>query len=289
MKIGIIRSTGSSQGDMVLKGIYGQFAAGEVEGGIGTFQIAPEFRRISHLFSYLDSGASPVVPRDIAILEVEESQEHLAKAQLMHAMATRWGKMYESVTPQQPGVMTAMLAGESRQVANGAKSHLVSMGMRAYLVPITCEMTTYEPGSFIATERDLVACLREPRNITLAEGDPVDLGTDVLVTSLQSPARDEATPVAVGEAAAARPWADGQYEGGIVATISGSMLVIAPSAEKVREAAELALKLHAQASDTGVQVEILPEAIQSMRPFPVEETAGDPDFDDDPDFDRDRG
>lgn len=291
--IGIVRTTGSSQGDQVLRGVYGQFIPGEIEGGVGKFQIAPEFKRISHLFALLDNGQSPVQPRDVHTIEVEDSQEHLVKAQLMHSMAARWAKMYEGVAPRQIGLLGSMIGAESANVSAAAKQHLISMGMRAYLVPVTCEMTTCAPGAALSSERELIAHLTGPRNIVIAEGEVVDLGTELLVTRLQQPARDTVAPAA-GTDAPVPQWVGSDFNCGVVAQVAGSIVVLAPSAEQARQAAEIALRMHSEGEATGVALELMPEAVASVRPLPgetmtdFEDSGYDPDFSDD-DTDRDRG
>jgi hypothetical protein len=292
--IGIVRSTGSLQGDQVLRGVYGQFTPGEVDGGVGKFQIAPEFKRISHLFALLDNGQSPVQPRDVHTIEVEDSQEHLVKAQLMHAMAGRWTKMYAGVAPSQAGLLGTMLQTESANVATAAKHHLISMGMRAFLVPVTCEMSTSMPGVHLSSERALLGSLGGPRNITVGEGDPVDLGTEVLGTRLQQPARDEVAPAA--DAAVATPqWGSSNFSYGVVAQVAGSVMVLATSPQQAREAVAIALRLQADSDATGMALELMPEAVMSVAPAPTESYIdgdsddSDPDFDDDGDGFRDRG
>lgn len=291
--IGIVRSTGSLQGDRVLRGVYGQFIPGEVDGGVGKFQIAPEFKRISHLFGLLDNGQSPIAPRDIYTIEVEDHQEHLAKAQLMHAMSARWAQLYQGVAPAQVGMLNAMMNAESANVAAAAKSHLVSMGMRTFLVPVSCEMTSYTPGNQLATERELMASLQEPTALELADGEAVDIGTEPLVSRLQQPARDEAAAAPTAADVPPPAWAGAEFNNGVIAQLRGSIVVLAPSAQQAREAAQIALRLGADTHATGVAVEFMPEGITAVRALPAEATQDFEDSGFDPDFDdrdpRERG
>lgn len=293
-QIGIVIDTGSGAGNMVLRGVYGDYVPNaEIEGGVGQFRIAPEFGRISHLFSYLEAGTAPVVPTSVATLEVEDHMVDVAKALLMNALAINWARMYSERMPQQPGVLAEMFKGESARVAAGAKQHLTSMGMRSFLVPVTCTLKTDCSGAYVRTERDLVGMLDHTRaeNVVVAMDQPVtDMGTEALATAFTVSPRDEAPEPAPGNDASVTPapqWADFQ---GIEANVKGTMVVVAPTAELAREAAHTCLAMAAHPQLRAVPTLVV-ESITSVTDRRLYAQDGDPDFDDDGDSysDRDRG
>jgi hypothetical protein len=312
--LSVILTTGTYMGDSVLRGVYGTSEPSAVEGGVAKFTVSPEFSRVSHLFSYLESGSAPIAPTAMVTLQVEEDFESTAKAQLMHALALRWNEMYAQVTPQQPGPLAAMLKGEAAQVANGAKSHLISMGMRAFMVPLTCTMVSSSLGRYIKDERALVEDLQRsrPQNIAfLADEAPTDLGTSALGGRVVVQARDHAPepaaeqPVAsfeggvlrVNEVAAtdappvepvvAPPWS--AFDG-IEATVKGTIVVVAPSMDMAVKAAKFRMEL-SQAGQIPMPNEIAVESILAVANRQLGEY--DADFDDGDEYtgdaDRDRG
>ncbi|MEJ8837655.1 hypothetical protein [Ramlibacter sp. AN1133] len=303
--IAIVRSTGSAQGDMILRGVYGRHTPGANAEVVGRFQIAPEFKNISYLFELLDSGETDIRPDSVHTIEVEDHLETLAKAQLMRAMAVRWEKMYANATPSQIGMQATMLKSEGAKVATAVKRHLAGLGMRAYLVPVLCEMSTYEPGRFIDSERTLMATLTNPVNVTaVADAQPMALG-DAL--SRPAPADPEGTAApAAGEiplaaapaggeggamvvaAAPAPAWATDDYANGVTAQVAGNVLVLATSPEEARQAVMLNANMGQQRELTGVSLDLQPVGVIGVRPRPADaeqESGGD--FDDsgfDPDF-----
>jgi hypothetical protein len=325
-QIGIVMSTGSAMGDRVLRGVYGSHVPADIEGGMGKFTAAPEFKRISHLFGYLEAGDAPIKPSSVTVLEVEDHMEHTAKAQLMRALSLNWTQLYSSVTPAEPGMLGAMLKSESGMVATGAKNHLLSMGMRAWLVPVACTMSTADFGGTIATERDLVKRLQAGSldAISLVDHEaPVDLGTEPLIVPASVAARDEAmepgtntianltgepaTPAAATEtlegegasgqaptdtadpampAAPAPAWANFS---GITAAVTGGLVVVAPSAALAVEAARFALS-----AKTGERLLLAPEIIIESVQTTSDRQLGRSEWDDgdgqddDHEYDRDR-
>jgi hypothetical protein len=285
-QISIIKSTGNMMGDRVLGGVYGAHQPAEVEGGVAKFVVSPEFKRISHLFSYLSDGSAPIMPTAMSTIEVDDEFEHTAKAQLMHTLALRWEEMYSGMAPEQPGMLSVMLKGEAAQVSAGAKQHLLSMGMRAYMVPVTCNFYSASMGRYLKTERDLVADLRRsrPDNIVIVTDEaPTDLGTDPLTSKVSVAPRDSAPEPEAGQPEAAPAW---EGFSGIEAHVRGGVIVVASSPEQAVKAAEFRLEL-ARAGEIPMSSEVVVESVLSLKNRELGDY--DPDFDEDEDRGRDSG
>lgn len=272
--ITVIRSTGSPMGDMVLSGVYGTRQLAE-EGGSGQevmdkIRVAPEFGPISHLFSYLEDGSAPIPQLAGVDVTVDDEFEPMVKAQLMHALGARWCGLYSGVNPGVPGVLNSMLKGEGAQVARGVKNHLVSMGMRAYLVPIVATCQTPNDGAYFPSERALVAELQGKRLTEVSfdeQGEVIDTGVEMLGQPAAPTAISEELPepVVVADTNAAPPvapaWAGFQ---GITAQVKASFMVVAANAQDARRIAQWVANQHNAENPTLQISECVIESVESV-------------------------
>lgn len=264
--IHIINSTGSYQGDLVLAGIYGELIHKD---GAPTpiFQVAPEFKQVSHLFGYLEHGKAPIGIHQTSAINVPDEMGDLMKAELMHTLGARWAKMYKNMAPGQDGMMSAMLAGEAASVSNGVRNHLISQGMRAYAVPVSVNVTSGEDAYLGESLEDVTANLQhgdvdiEKIEWAPTEEEAIDLGTQRL-GSIETPienSQEAITERSSGEddeddhdgaedqhPASSAPWSN--FHGAAISA-SGFLTVIARNEQEARMLADF--KCHERYSETG--------------------------------------
>lgn len=240
MKIAIIKHAGSTQANLVLKGVYGAIeqpggaapaqngtfsrfmnllrapaappapqvpqenALVEQADGNRSFKVAPEFARVSHLFEYLDGGVATVDIHTLDEIEVPDNLADTFKANLMHQLGGRWENLYGGVIPAGIDTMTkALLEGESRRVQQGVRSYLESQSMQVFMVEASVRaQSRYGSDSYTSTD-DLLAGM-----VPEADAQAEILGAEAIGTDLLGHTYKEPVQLAnnVSEANAPRPW-----------------------------------------------------------------------------------
>lgn len=293
--ISIIKSTNNYIADRVFAGVYGtrQESPADEEGQPpkSIFTIAPEFRAIGHLFTYLDEGTSPVAPGEFVDIEVPDEQAASVRNQLLYALKNRWKGMYKSMLGQRSSdMLTTMLNAESRNVDSAIDARFATFGLRVWSVPVTGTMRTNEDGYLFANEAQLMQALGgSPRNLAVANDEEV----------VTAAAREETAALApIGEAAMTMGAVDQevsqtpQWQGyaGIEADIKGFMSVVAESPEAAKAAAQSMIEVASRNPELlGLQVE--PREIVATRQIEhadhVTEVLDDDDTGGDSDDDQD--
>lgn len=277
-EIAIINTTGSPQGDMVLTGVYGSLKREPGEDGPGVFEVAPEFKRVSYLFTLLENGEAPVTTSGTRVLLVPEELELDVKAHLMHSLSARWANMYKQVNPNVPGLLNSMMTSESAKVAQGARSHLLSMGMRAYLVPLVVTSHLEAPGDAFRDEANLLqAAALRASTVQVDESRPVlDVGVEMMGVSPVQPAADQ-LPGSADQLVAPPQWSDFS---GIEVEMNASTLIVA---RDMRSARELAGYFAAQHNNpaAGVRLACAPDSLRATRNMNLAMSFDDDDENDD--------
>ncbi len=255
-QIHVIASAGNPQFDLILSGVYGKFQA-----DTSKFAVAPEFYPISPLFGYMDRAGMKIDPRSVAQIDAPDGKENLMRAQLMLNLARRWEDLYQGVAPQVRDMAAAMTQADAQMVANGVRNHLITMGMRGYMVPV---QAVAEAGDIdgAVDERGLIARLHAGRigGLTVCNGEsPIDCGSEVYSTGIiqadaqppqtevQGGASTEDAPVAVAlvaqvDAPPSAPWTNYPQGSGVTAKVAGTMLVCAQTPAGAVEAANWVIR-----------------------------------------------
>lgn len=254
LHIDVLTDTGSHQLTRILAGVYGQY-----EPQTNKFVVAPEFYPVSPLFAYIDRTGMPLRPESVAHLEVPEGKAILMRAQLMLNLARRWDSMYRQVAPSVRDMAAAMTAVDASMVANGVRNHLITNGMRGYMVPVRAIFES-ENIDGAGDERTLIANLQSSRQvgpaIVCADEPPVDCGSDVFSSGpIQFGPPEAPTGQGTGDTLAAEAgletgqeapqtpaiqapaWAAWECGSGMKAEVAGTMLVCAQSPAGAIEAA----------------------------------------------------
>ena len=130
-QIHVITNTGNPLFNMVLAGVYGEFS-----NETSKFRVAPEFYPISPLFNYFDRHGMPILRQSIATLNAPEGKLNLMQAQLLLNLAMRWQGLYEANADRVQDMAAAMTHMDEHMVSNGVRNHLITMGMRGFIVPM---------------------------------------------------------------------------------------------------------------------------------------------------------
>jgi hypothetical protein len=257
--IAVIKKTNHGQADRIFRGVYGTLTPSADPAAPASFRLAPEFRPISVLFSYLDQGTAPVQPDEVQSFEVPDDMAGGISNQLMLELESRWANMYQTVAPAASGMLNAMIQGESRQVATAIAAHFVSRGLSRWSVPVSAVLTTSEDGADLGSDAALLAALdtKSATDIVL-----LDQPTTRCVEAPEALAE-----MVVADAEAAQTPAWGAFEG-VEASVTGSMVVVAGSAEAARAIAATMLQIQSQEAQTNGPVfslTVKPTALVSVR------------------------
>lgn len=227
--ISIIQTTNDPRGDMLLKGVYGVAGQQAEEGATRSFAIAPEFSRLSALFSNLNSLPVPIGQSAMIDLDVSDALAPDVKNQLMLALASRWNNLYNQVAPTSP-VLQAMLRAESAMVSNGIKAHFSEQGVSIWAVPVTAMLSTAAYGYEFNTTEDVLNALdpKTVRNVQIADNLPIKQ-----VDEVPGAAEDRTIPGDVIAEAGVNPqW----YEfDGVQAEVGGVFNIVARDADHARQ------------------------------------------------------
>lgn len=161
MKIAIVRNAGSAMANRVLQGVYGTLAA-EEGAAKGSFRFAPEFNRVSHLFSAINSGEVDLEVTGVEVVDVPDNLANDFKAQLMHQLGARWQTMYGQVGESLQGdtITRALLSAESARATEGITTHMASMGNRLYKVAASVEAQTPYRSNEYGSKDDMMKGMR---------------------------------------------------------------------------------------------------------------------------------
>lgn len=282
-QIAIVTSTNVPQGDMVLRGVYGRMIQKPADNGIDEpvqiFSVAPELRPVSSIFSYLDNGSMQVQIGEIELVEVADQDVTSVQDQLMYELQKRWRGMYKSLTPSTPGVMSAVISGEARQVENAINAHFAGQGKSLWRVPVQATMQTGQDGAYLLSASDLLKALDPTTTHSVAMIDApttqhVDTDGDLIRPA--TPADPDAPTPA---------WCDYQ---GVEAQVQGHIVVVAAGEEDARQAVRAQLAL-SQASTGRLKIvpSIVPSAVIATRQLVLTDAVIDADDGDDDLDDRD--
>lgn len=249
MKIAIIKGAGSYMANMVLQGVYGTMEAPEVVPAaqqanpdtgevvvatpvLGRFTHAPEFNRVSHLFSYISNGGAPVDINSVDVIDVPDELANDFKANLMNELGQRWEGLYAQLTTGDT-LTKALIQGESNQVRSGVRNHLASMGVQVYEVLVKAPSQTMYRSAEYTTADQLRRGMRPIPDASFEVTDVHAMGAECLGSKLPEPEQPhEPQAMAIDDAnvEVARPWAfEGHYA---ESDATYKMHLVATSAEK---------------------------------------------------------
>jgi len=187
--IAIVTSTGNYLYDQVLRGVYGTAAAKPEAPDALIFTPAPEFRRVSHLFTQLPQ--IPVRASGIEMRDVPDADADIAKAQILFGLGARWASLYAARASTQEGAMPdigqALLAGEGAAVARGVREHLESVGMNVYEVPVLVKGEVHSHGSYLDGAATMIGSMRAKERTI--EVDPAGRARVLVRSALTGDAR----------------------------------------------------------------------------------------------------
>jgi hypothetical protein len=238
MKIAVVNDTGSAQGNAILNGVYGELI--QDESGGTRFLIAPEFKRISHLFDLMEGGSVPVSPTDIVTYEVPDILATSVKGNLMHARGKSWESLYKSVGlyNSQSIALSSMLSIESGRTAMNTRNHLISMGLRPYEVAYKYDAQSTYASTELATLQQLMRNMRPTANAVLEISSVTVVPIDVLARAEQVQEVNDNNEEDY-DAFRTREWSfNGHHAAG---NISGVITVVAMNEDAARQMAAMAL------------------------------------------------
>ena len=304
MKIAIIKHAGNYMANQVLQGVYGTVVraepeaadvnpeTGEIatnESSKGRFTHAPEFSRISHLFSYIGNGGALVDLQSIEEIDVADELAADFKANLMHQLGCRWEGLYERMGGGGDSMSKALLDGESAQVRNGVRSHLASMGAQVYEIIVKVPaQSRFGSGEYFSMD----SLLRGMAPVVGASFEVTDvhaIGAQFLGSTVPQPQAQEILPeqAAIGGAPVdqQRPWVfEGHYA---QADLAGKFHVVATSAESAAAYANFVLNEKSmRESILSQHLTLTPVSLQNVRQGDVVQYQDvESDLDEDDDFD----
>lgn len=272
-KIAIITAAGSLAANQVLAGVYGSLVKAPNEQGPGTFRIDPEFMLVSYLFSLMEGREAPVTADAVRELDVPDEIQMDVKAYLMHSLGSRWEQLYSKVTPSTPGMTAQMLTNEKRRTLEATRSHLISMGMHAFMVPMVAKTTLDVESVMHHTTAGLLNAAGSDmgglQSVELDTGAAIiDVGVNLLGTPHQQTPQSQDVQVSVEEMQSPA-WA--QFET-VDVTFKGTAVVVARDMAHARQLAEWCVH-HANSDSPVLGISLQPTELVSVQEHQFERSA----------------
>lgn len=270
-KIAIIKTTSNPVADRIFAGVYGSLIrepslkAGEPE--TTRMAIAPEFRNVSVLFTYLENGQAPVQLNEITEIEVADDQVGLMQNQIMLSLKNRWKTMYSGMAPvtggSQSEMLNAMIRGEANTVDSAIAARFAVQGVRLYSVPVRATMVSEMHGASMASTQELLASLNtnSVTNVSVRTGElPAPAAAMAAIEGV--PGNNGVMPAEVLAEVVETPVWHGYM--GVEADVDGYMNVVARSPEEAVAAANMLIQA-SQAENSLMKPQVMPQAVVATR------------------------
>lgn len=170
MKVAIITDVGNQQANMLLCGVYGTIDHGSSsfmslimgpfrqEPTVRNFNLAPEFKNVSYLFTLLEDGSAPVNVNEAIEVTLPDRMGPTLKTTMMDQLGDRWTQLYDAVAPAGTAEMLkVMLNSEKARMRRGVADYIESQGMKRFVVGVSVKGSSRCAGDVYDTKQELVA------------------------------------------------------------------------------------------------------------------------------------